>query len=195
MKLSVFSSARETRLWLWTLAVVVAIYSTLGLASILAEALRERGMNDNMAAVGFLTAMFLIGLTVLTQGLKMRPCGTEIAIALGVAVVYLMVFFRMAILERSHLIEYSVVAVFIYEALKERMSRGRNVPVPAVLAVLAASMVGLLDECIQAVLPSRVFDPIDIFFNSMAATMAVVASVVLAWARKKVTKKPVNIDR
>ena len=36
-----FSSERERRLWAWTLAVVVAIYSTMGLARTLAGALRD----------------------------------------------------------------------------------------------------------------------------------------------------------
>ena len=38
-----FASGRERRMWLWTLAVVVAIYSTLGLTGTLAEWLREHG--------------------------------------------------------------------------------------------------------------------------------------------------------
>lgn len=174
-----FASDRERRLWAWTLAVVVAIYATLGLASTLAGAL-----SDGQAAVGFLIAMFLVGLSILTQGLKTRPGGVEIGVALGIAVVYLMVFFRMAIPERSHLIEYGVVAVFIYEALTERASQGRRVPVPALLAILAASLVGVLDECIQGVLPSRVFAWADMLFNVLAAVMAVVACVALGWARR-----------
>jgi len=42
----------------------------------------------------------------------------------------------------------------------------------------------VLDEGIQALLPSRVFDPIDILFNALAGLMAVLASVALAWARR-----------
>ena len=174
-----FSSKRERWLWAWTLAVVVAIYSTLGLASTLAGVL----MNQGLAAVAFLAAMALVGLTVLTQGLKTRPGGVEIGIGLGIAVVYLMVFFRLTIPERSHLIEYGVVAVFIYEALTERASQGRRVSVPALLAILATSLVGAIDEFIQLFLPSRHFDWNDILFNFLASLMAVVAMVVLGWAR------------
>ena len=35
--MDLFTSDRERRLWLWTLAVLVAIYSTLGLARALVE--------------------------------------------------------------------------------------------------------------------------------------------------------------
>ena len=104
--------------------------------------------------------------------------------ALGVAAVYLMVFARMGIPERSHLFEYSVLAVFIYEALLERANQGRRVPVPALLAFLATSLFGVFDECIQAILPSRVFELQDILFNVLAAVMAVLASVALGWARR-----------
>ena len=174
-----FISGRERRLWLWTLAVVVAIYSTLGLAGMVAGALGD----DDLAAVFFVLGMLLVGATVVTQGLKARPGGAEIGVALGVAVVYLMVLFRMTIPERSHLIEYGVVAVFIYEALGERAAQGRRVPVPAVLAVLATSLVGMLDECIQLFLPNRVFDPLDMVFNFLAAAMVITTRWTLEWVR------------
>lgn len=179
-----FSSDRERRLWIWTLVVVVGIYSTLGLASTLAGVLNNQGL----AAIAFLTCMLLVGLTILTQGLKTRPRGVEIGVALGIAVVYLMVFLRVTIPERSHLIEYGVVAVFVYESLTERKSQGRRVPLPALLAILATSLVGTIDEFIQLFLPSRHFDWTDILFNFLASLMAVVSMVVLGWARRLATK-------
>ena len=130
--------------------------------------------------------MFLVGATIVTRGLKVRPGGVEVAVALGIVAAYFMVFVRIAILEeRSHLIEYSVVAVLMHAALAERASQGRRVPVPPVLAFLAASLVGVVDEGIQAFLPNRVFDPQDIVFNVLAAFMAIAASVALAWARRR----------
>ena len=182
--MSLFSSKRERHLWLWTLAVIVAIYATLGLAATLAGVLTNQGLS----AALFLGCMVLVGATILTQGLKTRPGGVELGVALGIAVVYLMMFFRMTIPERSHLIEYSVLAVFIYEALNERAGQGRRVPVPGLLAILATSLVGVLDECIQVLLPSRVFDPVDMLFNSLAALMAVLASMALGWARRRFGK-------
>ena len=177
---SVFTSVRERRLWTWTLAVVVAIYSTLGLARTLAGVLREEGI----LVASFALGMVLVGATVLVLGLRGRPGGTEIGIVLGIATAYYMVMVRMALPEeRTHLIEYGVVAVFIHEALKERSSHGRFVPVPALIAVAAASVVGVIDECIQAVIPNRVFDTEDILFNVLAAVMAVASSAALSWAR------------
>ena len=122
---------------------MIAIYSTLGLARTLAGALRDSGLLE----ASFVLGMLLVGATIVTQGLKTRPEAAEIGVALGVAAAYLMVFIRMAIpTERAHLIEYGVVAVFIYEALTERASQGRRVPVPALLTVLATALVGVIDE-------------------------------------------------
>ena len=182
--MTLFSSRRERRLWLWVLAVMAAIYATLGLAQTLAETLRERGLLD--VSIGlFLLCMFLVAATVLTQGLKVRPGGAEVAVIISVATAYLLVFTRMTVpTERSHLIEYGVVGILIFEALTERASHGRRVPLPPLLAVLATAALGVLDEGIQAILPNRVFDPVDILFNTLAGTMAVAASVALAWARR-----------
>ncbi len=180
---ALFASRREQRLWAWTLAVVIAIYSTLGLARTLADAL---GDSPLLGAGLFLLCCFLVLATVVTQGLRVRPGGAELAVALGVAAAYILVFVRMAIpTERSHLIEYGVVAVFVHEALRERARHGRRVPAPALLAVLAAGFVGVLDECIQLLLPSRVFDPLDMLFNVLGGTMAVAASAALGWARRR----------
>ena len=87
----------------------------------------------------------------------------------------------------AHLIEYGVVALFIHEALTERVSQGRRVPGAALLAASLAILLGVIDEFIQLYLPSRVFDPVDIMFNVLAAVMAVAASSALGWARKQRT--------
>ncbi len=176
-----FASHRERRLWAWTIALVVAIYSTLGLAGTLVGA-----VSQELLAAGILLCMLLVLATIVTQGLKARPGGAEIGIALGIAAAYTLAFLRMSgsVAERTHLMEYGVVAVFIHEALRERASHGRRVPVPALLAFLATSLLGILDECIQAILPSRVFEWVDILFNVLAAFTATVASVLLGWARR-----------
>ena len=179
---SFFSSARERRLWLFTLIAVVGIYSTLALSSTLSK------IDQNLAAAGFLSFMLAVGITVVLLALKVRPGGAEIGVALGIASVYLFLLLRMTIPERSHLMEYSVVAAFIYAALIERKNKGRPVPVPALLAILFTTLIGALDEFIQIFLPSRVFDPVDIFFNFFASVMAVTASVILIWVRRKFRK-------
>ena len=181
--MTVFVSNRERRLWIWVLIVVLAIYSTLVLSNRWAEALQNHGL---FGVWFFLLGCLLVLATIITQGLKVRPGGREIFISLGIAAAYLLVFVRMSIpTERSHLIEYGVLAILIYEALKERATV-HTVPVPALLAFLLTIGFGTLDECIQAFIPDRVFDYRDILFNILAAFMAISSSILLTRARNKV---------
>ncbi len=77
-----------------------------------------------------------------------------------------------------------MLAVLVYEALAERASGDGRIRRPAVLAIVATSLVGVGDELVQAVLPFRVFDPIDIVFNVLAVLMAIGARLALGRARR-----------
>lgn len=172
-----FTSDRERRLWLWVLAVVVAIYSSLGPARALVDALRER----NLLRVAFGVAVFLVVAAIVAQWVKKRPGWSEVGVALGVALAYWAVLLRMENpAERTHLIEYGIVAALLHQALLERARNGRSVPMPAALTVAVTALLGLVDEGIQAVLPSRVFDWIDVGFNALAGFMVVAARLALA---------------
>jgi hypothetical protein len=147
--------------------------------------LRERGLLSDTIWLG----IFLVGATVVAHGLKMRPRKIELAVWLGITAVYLFVLLRMALPEeRSHVIEYGVLAVFIHEALRERKSHGGRVPYPALLAILATAVFGVIDECIQIFLPTRVFDPVDMLFNAFAGFLAIGSSSILTWVRKQIRK-------
>jgi len=178
---SFFTSRRERRLWFLTLAAVVGIYATLGLANTLAEVLRDEGLIET---AGFF-ALFLIVASVLILGLKTRPGVATIGISAGIVAVYVLMFFRMTIspAERTHLMEYTVVALLIFEALTERSDNGRRVRFLPLIAIGGTVLLGAIDEGIQALIPSRVFDPIDILFNTLAGVMTVLACLVLRWAR------------
>ncbi|WP_136658572.1 VanZ family protein [Nitratireductor sp. XY-223] len=182
MPMPVFHSKRERRYWLYALAVVAAIYATLGVSPKIAGFLREHGLLEPAFAMG----MILVVASIVTNGMKARPGGAEITVILGIAAVYMLLFVRLeaSLEERTHLIEYGVVGVFVYEALSERARNGHSMMTPAVPAIAVTAAIGVLDECIQAILPNRVFDPQDILFNVLAGTMAVVACTVLAWVRK-----------
>lgn len=176
-----FSSRRERRLWAWTTSVVIAIFATLEVAQSVAAY-----FDGGFVGVWLFGASCLLVLAaVVTRGLTRRPSGAELAVALGVSAVYLLIFVRMAIpTERSHLIEYGVLALLMHEALLERASNARWVPFPGVLAISGSSAIGVVDELVQRLLPSRVFDVQDIVFNILAAALAVVSSLALAAARR-----------
>lgn len=171
-----FSSDRERRLWLLTAAAVTAIYSTLGIARPVVEGLQER----NLLRLTIIAVIVILLGPVTWRWVRSRPDWPEVGAMFGVVFAYWMVWVRMSgWAERTHLIEYGVVAAVMHMALLERAGNGRYVPAPAFLAVTATTLLGLLDESIQAVLPGRVFDARDIFFNLVAAFMVIAARLAL----------------
>jgi len=183
--MSLFTSSREKYLWFWVLLVLATIISTLFIGRPFTNLLRDQ----NIQAVIFVLGMILVGVTTIVHALKTKPGKIEIAILLGIITVYTMFFFRLGAPERSHLIEYSVLAIFIHKALIERVKYGRQIYKPALLAILATVLIGVFDESIQLFLPNRVFDVNDIVFNGFAGLMAIGSTLILNWIHKKIKKK------
>lgn len=179
--MDLFTSDRERRLWFWVLFALAWIYATLGPAYVLAAQLRQR----NLLRVSFVLVLLLVVAVIAWRWVKQRPGWEEIGVAIGIMVVYLWAIARIeSTEERTHLIEYSLVAILIYQALVERRRNGRKVPLPAVLTIVMTALLGWLDEGIQSMLPNRVYDIVDVGFNTLAGLMAVVASLVLARAQR-----------
>jgi hypothetical protein len=188
---SLFSPDRERRLWMWTLVVLVAIYSTLSPAQTLAAELRARNL------LGITSGVVLLALALIVIGRWVRtgPGRREIGAGVGVIAVYLVTLVRLPVPEaRSHLFEYGLVAILIYHALLERRRNGRRVPLPALFAVLATALLGWVDEAIQYFLPNRVYDLVDVGLNAAFGLMAVAASVVVGWARKLDVRRALGLS-
>ncbi|QBA64965.1 VanZ family protein [Muriicola soli] len=182
------TNIRKRYLWLAVLIVYLTILSTLFIGQPLANELRDQ----NVQAVFFLFGMFMVGIAVLLHGLISKPSKIEYAVLFGIIGVYVMFFFRLGAPERSHLIEYSALAILLHKAIRREIAPERSIWLPAILAWLSGIFLGTLDEGIQYFLPERVFDPVDIVFNSMAISMAIIATMLLNWLNKKFTKRKVN---
>jgi len=130
---------------------VVAIYSTLGPAQALAEALREH----NLLRVSVGLVLLLVSHRLAMGEEAPRPGRDR---ALGVEVVYLIALIRIqSPEERTHLIEYTLVAILIHQALTERLRHGpRRVLAPVAIAVAVTVLLGWLDEGIQAQHTTRI---------------------------------------
>ena len=63
-------------------------------------------------------------------------------------------------------------------------SASRHLAFRALLAIVATALLGTIDERIEALIPSRVFDPIDKGVNALSGITAVSGSAALAWARR-----------
>mgnify|MGYP001822581403 CR=1 FL=1 len=141
--------------------------------------------------VGFLLALLLVGGTVVALATNARPRGLELGIVLGVVAAGLLLVVRAGLpaAERTHLIEYAALAALIHAALLERAANGRRVPSPALSAIAITTLIGVIDELLQAVIPGRVFDPVDIAINA-AAVSAVALGVVVRWAARRRAHRP-----
>lgn len=160
---------------------LIGIYASMGIAQEVAAGLRERGL---LGTAGVLFLIVVAGI-VLAEWVRRPPGIREVGIALGIAFVYLWTLARMFVPEeRTHLIEYSIVALFMHRALVERRRNGRPVPLPAVITIVAVALLGLLDEAVQWFVPGRHFDLHDVGFNVLAGLMATTASVAVAAARR-----------
>jgi hypothetical protein len=166
---------------------MTAIYSTLGLAGKLAAFLRYR----DLLISTYMAGIFLLIIAVIGLGIIRRPKIQEIFMVIGIMAVYGLILVRMSFSpeERTHLFEYSLVATIIHEALKERKRNNQKVPAPALLAILLTAVLGWIDEGIQALIPNRVYDIVDVGFNAFAGFLAVLANLSLSWVRNKFSKK------
>jgi len=179
-----FKSLREKRYWFWVLLVYFTILSTLFIGQPLANELRDQ----NVQAIFFLLGMALVATAVIIHGIVNKPSKVEYAILFGIIAVYIMFFFRLGAPERSHLIEYSVLAILLHKAFKERFKQENKIIKPALYALSVGVLMGTFDETLQLLLPHRYFDPQDIIFNCLAVTMAIGAGILLNWLSRRLKK-------
>ena len=176
------SSAKEGRLWVAVGAVLVAIYSTLGVAAELADELTNRRLWDALFAWVFVGIVAL----AVVQGLRLRAGAAEVVVVALALFAYVLVFLRMAIPEeRTHLIEYGIIAVLVHAALTERQLHLGVPRRPAGLAFVLTTVAGIADEMIQLFLPRRVFDWRDVLFNTVAAGMTLGTIATLRAVRSR----------
>lgn len=179
--MSIFKSSLEKRLWLYVLLVWIAILTSL----IFGFPLLQKIGAENMEALIFILCMIIIGVTVILHAFRRSNSKNETITILGILAVFMMLFLRLGLAERSHLIEYSVLTVFIHRALLERYREKYKGFRIALMTLVVSFLIGVLDECVQVFIPRRVFDMADFLFNGLAAVMAVGASLLWQWIRNK----------
>lgn len=185
---SIWTSKREKYLWLCVVIVIFAILSILFMGQPLVRQLRSQ----DVQAVFFLIGLLLVALAIILHGIRAKPGKLELSVIIGVAAVYIMFIFRLGAPERSHLIEYSVLAILIHKALLERSKYRTLTLKPGLLAFILAFSFGVLDESIQYFIPTRVFDVEDIIFNGSAVSMALIASLILQFVKNRFRIKTDN---
>jgi len=169
------TSKKERKLWISALVVLIAIYATLFLGGQFIDLMIERRIIEQSTFYLFI----LLILAFIVSGWKSSGKRLEYWIYAGVIAVYGMALFRMDITtaERSHMFEYGLLSILIYEALIERKLNRKNVKIPVLTSIFGAGTIGLLDECIQYFISYRIFDIIDIGFNYLASAFGVLTSI------------------
>ena len=179
--MALFTSKLEKRLWIYVLTVVTIIYSGLFFGQPLIKILGAQ----NLQALLFLMGMLLVGLVVVIYGVPIRPQKLGLVTLIGFSTMLMMLFLRLGLTERSHLIEYGVLTVFIHRALVERTKHQSNSAIVHWLTLLLAFAVSVFDEWAQKFIPYRVFDLQDIIFNALAISMCLAFIILLKWIKIK----------
>lgn len=172
-----FTSARERNWWFAAAAILLAIFTSIGWAPVAASWLRD----SNLLVPAFVAGLLLVVAAIVAAGLRARLRGIELAALAGLLAAWLLVLVRIELVEeRSHLVEYGLLALFAYEALAERARQTGTPRAAWLVAIILAGLAGAIDEYAQAFVPSRVFDWRDIGFNLGAAIFAVGGRKALA---------------
>ncbi|MBD3427012.1 MAG: hypothetical protein GF409_07290 [Candidatus Omnitrophica bacterium] len=159
--------------WCLVVAYMLGVYATLTVAPSLWDAvdgyLNGRGLFVVYLAGGFLLAAVFLYMSVFRREKRI----VNYIILLGCACIYF-ILNKLAIYpaEKIHLLEYSLLSVLVFNALKVDFSGyGLELYVYGLLFCLGA---GVIDEVIQLFLPTRVFDWRDVVFNIASSITAFV---------------------
>ena len=183
-----FTSKKERKLWVLAFMVFITIYATLFLGGQLIDLMVDRRIIEQ----GTFYLFLLLVLAFIVSGWKSSGERSGLWIYAGMLAVCGMALFRMDITtsERSHLFEYGLFSILVYEALIERQRNGEIVRNPVLISIFIAGTIGLIDECIQIFVPYRVFDFADIGFNYLASVFGVFISIGVGWLKRLFMKGP-----
>jgi hypothetical protein len=109
----------------------------------------------------------------------------------AVCVVYALMFRALPQqIERVHLSQYALLSMLVFWA----MGDGYEGYVLSIWAAIVTVELGLADECLQGLMPSRIYDLNDVVLNAKAALIgqAVIAFVLRPWERGGRNLKPVD---
>lgn len=168
----------KARLYLGLL--LAFIYSTLGVARSVTNALRDAGYLRYSVAAAFGLALLLVGVQLVRVRPKLSWSSWGV-LALSALVYAAVVSSMESPEERLHLLEYGLVALLAERAMPKRLSGARRLGAAAAFTAAA----GWCDELIQALLPSRYYDLRDVGFNALAGALALGALAAFRLTRPR----------
>ena len=148
--------------WKWVLMYVILIFSASPLLPKLRDNLAKRFQNVSILytiIVLFVVIIFTVKLLSINWKLKNKALflyGAMMIISSG-----LLLKFVSYPIEKVHIIEYCLLSVLVYYALRGNW----GAPYIYLRAVEITFLIGIFDELWQGLLPNRYFDVWDIFYN------------------------------
>ena len=177
--MKLFKSTREFSLWLCAFLVVLLVYASIPVVRPWVFSLTPQ-----TAALIWAGGMAAVAGMVLVLSVTRGAGWQRMGVGLGLIAVCVLLLARVTSLsERSHLIEYAVIALLIHEALIERSRASLTQSSQLALAIksfVVVMLISLADETIQWGLPGRVFDLRDMLFNAIAAGVALTGVLLVA---------------
>lgn len=175
-----------------TLAVyLLAIYATLGVVRTITNFLRDAGILRVSVVAAFAIASVLI-LWVIFRNARRRSWRVVLALVLAACVYAAVIYPMKSPEEKIHFIEYGGVAALAYASAPRNWARAKRFTVCALFVAAA----GWIDEGIQALLPSRVYDLRDVAFNAAAGLMALGVIAIFSRHERAVgTDRPEELAR
>jgi len=181
----------EATSWLWAGCWLLFIYMTIPLARTIQEYVRDHGGKTLLLVVtfgAFAVAALLLIRSVWRGQLRCQPSGM-IVLGMVFGLFCTMTWnLRLNPEESLHFVQYGVLGILLFRALRHRLSD----PSVYLVAALLGILLGLCDELIQWIVPRRFFDYRDVGINAMAGLLVQVAiafgirpaGVVRPWTRR-----------
>lgn len=157
--------------WAILLAWVGFIYATLGTVPRWRELLVERYGEGVFATMTYSAAGLAVALVLCVMILRNREKRIFPYVSLVVVLLFLRHIMRHWIIipvEQIHFIEYGVVGFLAYNALKFHLKGWGLITA----AILLTYFFGMVDECIQGILVTRVGEQRDMYWNALAGALA-----------------------
>ncbi len=160
------------------IAYVSALFLSLPVTPFLVDSLKAAGILGAVVGAIFL-ASFVFGAYVLVARLRIRAPQFHLILLALLAVLGAVVATVKTHQEQIHFLEYGALPLLIGRHLRTRLSSRRLL----LLTFASAAAIGLVDECIQYLLPMRYFDLRDIAFNVVASAFGTtVFALILRFA-------------
>jgi len=161
---------RRVKAWLWFLAYVGLVYSTIAIFPRLWNGLRIHA-GDSVRHLG--TIAVVLALLYASRQVQKRKCIRNIGSYLGLsacvlAYAFLLHRFGQFPAERLHLLEYGLMSMLLHRA----MTTDADVSLVSYVGAWGLTiLIGFGDETIQWILPQRYFELKDVGLNALAAAL------------------------